>query len=264
MWKAGRLAIYGLVALFAGGGIFIASAFSAENDGREIEDLVRSLVSRNKRPPPARPEMRYVFPPGFDQQENHRVIAARDALLAKGVAAFPYLIAALDDSRYSYTKSRPNWATHFDVQSVCLGIIRVQLEICPFMRPVSTLYVPTCLPPAEFGGPSARESMQKWWSKRKHMSLRDLQLEFVEWAISSERQRGFMDKEEEAAVLGWYKPLQTRLKSSEKAIRVGFDGQFLDEEKLKPGDSDLQRWYDRWSKAWGLYPSGDPPIRYNR
>jgi len=249
----------------------MANAYSADKERQDIEKLVRSLVSQNKEPPPPQPHTPYVYPPHFGQEENRRVIAARDALLAKGVEAFPYLIDGLDDSRYSYTAVFPKWAMHLHVREVCLNIIKKQVEVYraytrpigfPIDRPRWLPVPPNRLFPVFFWPNGAKEFMQKWWTPRKSMTLCDLQREAVEWAVQYERGRGFIDKGEESLVLDWYKPLQCRLKSSEKGIQVGYDGRFLDEDNLKPKDSDLEQWHQRWGERWGTKGDNDAQRRH--
>lgn len=176
-------------AILLSGGILMPTAISAEDKEQRLRNLVQSLVSSNKEPPKALPHRKYEFPPGFDEPENKRVIAVIDSLFDEGVAAFPYLIDALDDGRYSYTIVYPRYAHHWDVREVCYNIIQSQVEVFrQFARHLNVeLEYPSWLPvpqPRIHHWPEgAKGFMEKWWMPRKSMTLIELQREAVEWAV---------------------------------------------------------------------------------
>lgn len=237
---------------------FVSQVLSAEKEEEEIKQMVASLVSHNKEPPRKRSAQdKYVLPSGFDHEENLRVITVRDAVLRRGVVAFPSLINALDDARYSHTEIDDDNGSvqHWHVREVCFYAMQAQVEVYShFARPseevnlVQPMWLPVPFMSPAFWPPGAKGYMEKWWAPRQSMTLCELQREAVEWAIEYEQGKGFWNEEEKTLVLGWYKPLQARLMSSEKAISVDWQGRFVEEEILKPKDADSERWAELMSE----------------
>ena len=217
----------------------------AKSDEDASRAMIHQLVSRNA-PPISRAPLPQEFPPEFDQKENERVIAVRDAILAKGLTAFPILIEHLDDTRYSYSTDNVNWK----VWQVCLSLISTQVQVYECADRTQNFVPPRYLP---YSGVKDNDDslkrtkrvMKEWWAQRERQSLHDIQAEAVAWAINHERQRGFRDKDEEAIVVGWLNRLMARLNSSSRAIRVDYDGEFPDERELQP---DRGEWYERWGE----------------
>ena len=96
---------------------------------KKYADLISQLVSPNKEPITGDESVR--FPAGYDVKAQQRVEAARQALYDNFEDALPYLVEALNDTRYSMTV---DWADgdaypNYSVGKTCRHIIASQLEI---------------------------------------------------------------------------------------------------------------------------------------
>ncbi len=217
-----------------------ATALAAEKvkgkeEQKEIKQLIAALASPNREPhwPPGRNPAGHPpkYPRNYDHAAQKLVIAARDALVAKGFTAFPQLVESSEDGRYSYTMRDESWM-NVSVGDVCRWIIIVQVEVCqPFVRshradfPGNTYYL--------LIGPYGTD-LKEWWKASKHRSLREMQLEATKWVIEDQTKRGFKYEEEKVAVLGGLARLRRRLESSNDPIRVDSAGGFINEPDLKP------------------------------
>ena len=183
---------------------FAGSTRGAEKD-KDIDSLIAKLVSPNKGPssldgeddgePP-------VYPDGYDFKAQKRVLEARDALVAKGTAAFPALIRNIGDRRYSYNYHQDGWY-NMDVGAACFRIISIQVEVYrPFVQ-AGRSHIPRTYWLA-FGHEGDVEGwVNKWWKAHEKMSLREIQLEGLKWAIEHERDHGGSRfKQEREAVVG--------------------------------------------------------------
>jgi hypothetical protein len=196
----------------------------------EIKDLITILASPNDEPVcDESTDDSPVYPAKYDHAAQERVVAARDALLAKGLEAFPELIGHVDDRRYSYNEQREKtFCINLDVGYVCYRLIAVQVQAYqPLVKPK--------LPPSpiRFWVPRDKQKLRKWWQLHKHQSLREIQLDAAKWAYAYQSKADFRDDDEKAAALGVLQALITRLETSEKAIRFDFKGKYLNEPDLE-------------------------------
>jgi hypothetical protein len=118
--------------------VSIASAIASADDAplaerdRRIHALVESLASPNAEPQRAEPEKgnRHgffkQFPADYDHAAQKRVLEAVDGLVKEGVAAFPELVAHMNDNRYSCTEKRPMSDSNHSVGYVCREILERQ------------------------------------------------------------------------------------------------------------------------------------------
>ena len=163
----------------------VRGAAQADNETRTIENLIGSLASANAAPRLDR-SLRTtvaVYPKDYSQQAQQRVVAAWERLLAKGESAFPQLIAHLQDTRYSYTETFNDSDANVCVGAVCYDIVAAQIELFrPYVRLVSE---PPALERLQWipSFAAGQDAMEAWWKKNQGQSLRDLQLQSVEWAL---------------------------------------------------------------------------------
>ncbi|GEM_PF-3191762 len=173
----------------------------APGEPREIHSLIEQLASTNA--PPNRPFG--PLPDGYDEKAQELVEEAQTKLLAKGTAAFPLLIAHQEDARYCGTYPT-SILRDFTVGEICLQIIERQIDL----RLGS--YKGRTGADGESHGPpdylQEHRPLDRWWAKRSHLSLRDIQIEVMEWTITQEREIGFPDAKSKK---DWLDPLVAKL-----------------------------------------------------
>ena len=191
----------------------------------EIRQLVDRLKSANPRPitgdedESEAPE--YRLPPGFDRKKQEPVHAARTQLRKIGSAAFPFLVEKWDDESYSITTSHglSGYCENQTVGEVCQTILYDQLQPYsywpktdddPREKPRRPSYPITFL--------ASQEAAKKWIEKNKHKSLRDMQLEVLDWVISEEAKRAADYTDEERKAL---KGLRNRLAAERNPLPPG-------------------------------------------
>jgi hypothetical protein len=167
----------GLLLAFSSRGI-AAPPSSKDELPKDYGELVRIFVSPNEKPTAqggAEPSAK--FPAGYDVKAQERIAAARQKLHDNFERALPFLIDAIDDSRYCMTI---NWAGgdayyNYSVGQVCRDVIASQLEV---YRDRIGFSGPLHWHQYNYG-PIDRQ----WWVARKGRSLAELQIEAVDWAI---------------------------------------------------------------------------------
>jgi hypothetical protein len=214
----------------------IASAADAARDGADsagVQQLIERLASPNSRPtwPPGTDNRgKPAYPADYDHAAQETVVRAWDALLERGVDAFPDLIGSLEDKRYSCTVRQNHWY-NLSVRGVCYRILECKVNVCGrFMRREDQgRRVPSWIIADQGEEEDTSEAVKRWWAKHKQMTLRELQLEDVKWAIEYERRKGFEDKGEEDKIMSGLERLRSWLASSKEPIRVDRDGHFIGE-----------------------------------
>jgi hypothetical protein len=181
-------------------------------------EWVEALASPNPEPKIEQRDVRaigrYTLPDGFDKEAQKRVVRAWDHLAGQGVAAFPALIEHLNDERYSTSIASPiseywhNWS----VGQVSKRIIESQIETWgpysvgkgdPRSRPPRPHY---CAKDFE-----QKKSVEVWWKAHQDKSLRDIQIEALEWTIAEEKKQ---DADKYAADILYLNDLLSKLQNS--------------------------------------------------
>ena len=156
---------------------------------KEINALVQQLVSPNHAP-----DLLYAtatYPKGYDHEAQTRVWNAWCELSRIGIRAFPYLIEHFDDDRYCFTEDAGPVYCNWTVGHACSDIFICHLQPYDFVSHF-----------ALSGGDSRFERKRPyywvhynlrtsagaklWWETRKDKSLRELQIETLEWVIAEE------------------------------------------------------------------------------
>jgi hypothetical protein len=149
------------------------------------------LVSPNSKPTISSHGEEYKLPSNYDSEAQERVDAARRELLGLGTDAFIHLIEHLDDKRYSMTACGVIEKRYFDlsVRDVCRDLLFCQIEPIgrwtvgkerdPRSRPTRPSY-------AYSHHLDEKDTAKRWWAERKKKSLREIQIEVLEWTVSSE------------------------------------------------------------------------------
>lgn len=164
-------------------------------DEQEVEALIDDLVSKNSDPNPGF-EPFIGFADEYDHEADIPVHQARKKLIEQGKIAFPILIRHVDDPEYCLAFST-SILRGFSVGRVCFMIIEDQVDIvgmsyksregedgehhgCP------NYFTQFC-----DGAWYSQKGLEKWWSEKKDLSLKEMQIEALEWRIEQERNIGF-------------------------------------------------------------------------
>jgi hypothetical protein len=119
-----------------------------------------------------------------------------------GLAAFPLLIERFDDDRYSFTFETPSSDMNYSVGRACQAVLRDYITLGTY-----DLAMPNGADDPMFikRRPSYvahfnlfdKRTAQEWWEQRKNKSLKELQLETLEWTIAEEAKnpKDFTDRE---------------------------------------------------------------------
>jgi hypothetical protein len=183
---------------------------------KEIKALIDQLVSPN--PAPIIDGTRNRLPSGFDLKKQEQVHRAVTKLKQLGPRAFPFLIERWGDQRYCLSTCVAASDNH-TVGVVCHWIIFDQLA--PYGSPPVKGYLgrPPRVRPnyiATFLG--SQESARQWWGKNQHKTLRQMQLEVLDWVIVEETKRSqdFKDGDREHL-----QDIRKNLAQSRKALPPG-------------------------------------------
>ncbi len=167
-------------------------------DGKErrtAEDLILQLRSANKNPNP-NGEPFIGLPEDYDWEAQKEVTDARRKLVALGKDAFPALIDHVDEPAYSLSFSTAIMRA-FSVGEVCFMILKDQVDLGEMnykFRPgsdgkdhVFKGYF------SQFSGGRwySQDGLRTWWRGHRQMTLREMQVEALQWRIERERAVGF-------------------------------------------------------------------------
>lgn len=167
----------------------VGFAFAEEPDPseEEINQLIADLVSPNVAP--VRKGPRAVYPEGFDRGAQGKVFRAFRKLHALGPKAFPYLFDHFDDKRYSLTGDGGEAEVNKSVGQLCVHIVVSHIQ--PYAgsaNPGARFYQRRPDAPNYFHHFKLRDpiSAREWWQTHQDKSLRELQIEVLEWVIAEE------------------------------------------------------------------------------
>jgi hypothetical protein len=213
-----------LVAMGCGspGGFFSGQpALLAEDEHKgskeEIEGLIAQLVSPNMAPD--RKGANADYPDDFDRAAQAKVKDAWFKLYDLGPEAFPYLIPHLDDKRYCLTEDNGFVDTNWTVGRACSDIIACHLKPYGYYNSSG---------PRDDGGkrwyrpafpvPRNVKAATEWWQKNKGRSLREMQIESIEWVIAQyqKRKEGSDGDEQRLA------EMLAKLKAGDKPLKPSF------------------------------------------
>lgn len=153
------------------------------------------------------------------KEDAARVRAARERLEQLGTAAFPALIEAQDDERYSYSQVVAAW-NNWSVGAACYLILKRQIETYRYGYKSRSLPDGGSLKkPSYLAQVAGTVGLDAWWEQRKDRNLRELQTEAVQWTIEREKAAGFVDVQQQQEILV---PLQARLRElQQEAVEQG-------------------------------------------
>ncbi|MBB6430953.1 hypothetical protein [Algisphaera agarilytica] len=191
-------------------------------DSHRAEFLIEQLASDF---PPAHEDLYHgpelaisIFGDQEDEQPDpsrvanyERIWNAKDQLKSLGLNAFPALVNAIDDERYSYSGVYAAWRNH-SVGDACFFIIQSQVEYYGYgyksrQAPSTGSTAPSFTKPSYLYA-MRNHGLEAWWEERKYLSLQELQIEALEWTIEQEVSAGFTNPEQKKIIL---EPLENRL-----------------------------------------------------
>jgi hypothetical protein len=153
-----------------------------------IQQLIADLVSPNVAP---RREHgpRAIYPPEYDRSAQAKVSRAFNKLYGLGTKGFPFLFDHFEDKQYSLTGPGMVADENKTVGDLCFDILKCHLQPYePFARnknwqPTSRLQAPNYFGHFQLRKP---ENARTWWEARHDKSLKDLQIEILEWIVAEE------------------------------------------------------------------------------
>jgi hypothetical protein len=205
-------------------------AYRGRDQAEEIRALIDRLVSANRKVQEGDsggPDL----PRDFDPKRQEQVNRALSKLTRLGPQAFPFLIERWGDERYCLTASDNISGAYLQktVGQVCRAVIFVQLQ--PYGHWPAGYPDPerNRRPPHRPRYPDrflgSQQSARQWWATNKNKSLREMQLEALDWVIAEEAKRPGDFKDEERTRL---RQVRKKIAQADKplpAARVGdYDG----------------------------------------
>lgn len=186
-------------------------AVKVEASGSEkVDALVRQLVSQ--RPAPYRsgysdPPVAVVFATRYCTPE---VDTAFKYLRELGPAAFPSLVKHLGDDRYSYSDVGEAWENHR------VGDAIVEILDDGYYMHSGYKWRKT---PSGSGGRYISfddylmaKGAEAWAEWAKSRSRLEIQIDFIDWCISKENERGFVDETQKKQIIQIYESARGRVK----------------------------------------------------
>lgn len=150
----------------------------------DAKRTVESPVNHNSPPTIIRGgNARAVFPEDYDWCEQRRVSEVIESLMEHAEEAWPELVNALSDDRYSVTFNIHDSPSNWRIGHVCAEIIYDYLAQGYFSHSVPDT-VDGRRWRAIMMRPAARDDLTKWCQERKNKRLYELQIETCEWAIA--------------------------------------------------------------------------------
>ncbi|MDB5292772.1 MAG: hypothetical protein JWL69_4013 [Phycisphaerales bacterium] len=135
--------------------------------------------------------------------------------MGMGIAAFPDLIAASEDKRYSFSMTTAAWGNH-SVGDACFMIIESQVESYPYgYKSREGTNGRQAIQPEYLEYARSGEGLKSWWERHKARSLPELQEEVLRWRIDQEKSIGFVDQAQRREIL---EPLESRLEQIRSAF----------------------------------------------
>lgn len=186
-------------------------AVHVENSGnREVDALVSKLVSKRPAPYPAgeidTPDA-VVF---ADKYATAEVVASIKRLKELGPPIFPALVKHLYDNRYSYSMVVEAW--------VNCSVGDAIVEVLDDDHPMHCGYKWRDTPSGNGGGYLSFGHYLKdrdaavWaeWAKTK--SRLEIQLDFIDWCVRKENERGYVSDKQKADLLARYENARDKMK----------------------------------------------------
>ncbi|MEI8379169.1 MAG: hypothetical protein WCJ09_03515 [Planctomycetota bacterium] len=170
-------------------GVCVASPLAKDEITDEaIKALVSQLVSPNHAPEIHGIHAKYGT--DFNRDVQKQVHRAWHELRRLAPRSFPFVFDHVSDKRYALTADSGDLDENYSVGFLCRDIVVSSLQPDVWdhkeggtsfkRRPNQPDYV-------RHHGLLAPESAKEWWKTRKNLSLREMQLEVLEWVLAEEQ-----------------------------------------------------------------------------
>jgi hypothetical protein len=196
-----------------------------EKQLRDPVNLIKILISPNSKPTLANRGTKYKLPSDYNRNAQEHVDAARRELSGLGTEAFAQLIDHLEDTRYSMTVCSALEPTYFDISvgDVCRDLLFCQIEpIGPWT--VGKGRDPRSRPrrPSYFYSHHLyeKDAAERWLADHKKKSLQNIQVEVLQWTISSEKEQPKKYAEDVPHLTATLE----RLRQADKPLRPRYSG----------------------------------------
>jgi hypothetical protein len=174
-----------------------------DSGSKEVDKFVLQLVSTRPAPYPsglwpipAQAET-FIFMPYMSFQVSNAIVRLKEM----GPSIFPYLIKHLRDDRYSYSDIVAAWLNH-PVRDAVIEILSDGHYMFSGYKSRKTLVGSADY--LSFEDCLTARNPEKWAAWASGKSRLQIQMDFIDWCISEEQKRGFMDEQQRKAVLGNY------------------------------------------------------------
>jgi hypothetical protein len=177
----------------------------ADSGSKEVDELVLQLVSRTPAPLPM---VGVKVPQKFGtavlgggskgRYQNEEVATAVRKLTEMGPKVFPYLIKHLDDDRYCFSTLLPSapWDGGWINCSVGEAVDGILSEGCEgsFYKIREGKTDKSLFPPSFHDFIEAAGGMEKWAAAAAKQTRSQIEVEFIDWCMKIERERGFVSE----------------------------------------------------------------------
>ena len=174
----------------------------------KVDALVCNLVSRRAAPyrSAADPPMSAIF---ADRYSTPEVESALRSLKEMGPAAFPALIKHLGDDRYSFSRVEQGWL-NFSVGDAVMEILDDgHYQHGGYLtREVSAKSGGGYLSFTDYLRERGAERWAEWAKAKSRLAI---QMDFIDWCINKEQERGFVDEAQKKLILGNYEAARQRM-----------------------------------------------------
>lgn len=156
----------------------------ADDAAFDAKNMVEALVNHNAPPMIVNDgDGRAVFAENYDWSEQDRIPKLIATLMDRAEEAWPELVHALDDKRYSVTFRIHDYPSNWSVGNVCKEIISDYLARGYYFHSVADDADGRQWDVAMMN-PVPRKDLTKWCQARKDKKLYELQIETCQWAIT--------------------------------------------------------------------------------
>lgn len=174
----------------------------AEKSNVPDADCIEALVSSNPR---TTGEWEEKLPDSWSGEENARVWAAYDKLVAHGREAIPLLIANLERKEYSASETRTFYYRPFSVGDMC------RMAVAEMFDPTDRWVIYKIRENAEgetqinnhyfWETLSTRSDGEKWWEQNRHKTTDEIREMIRNWYLNRETAFGFKDEKQKKSIL---------------------------------------------------------------
>jgi hypothetical protein len=187
------------------------------------EALVKTLVSTNPKPTIGESGRRRL-PAEFDRAVQKRIVETWDKLLTVDTAGLSTLIAHYDDQEYSTSIASviSEYWHNWTVGEVCREIVISRIEPYghytpgtgdPRSRPQRPSYCRKYL--------DTKDTATHWWQEHQNKTLREIQLEALDWIIAEEKAE---DAKKFAKDIEFLEETRNKLNASTKPLATSKTG----------------------------------------